>query len=171
MNVSDCYKIGYILKPHGLKGEVTLSLTPEGPDDLSSIKTVFVEQQDRLVPFFIEACSQNGDKAFVKFDEVDSSEAAAKISKSSVYLPKSERPKSGRGEFYDDEIIGFEVHDKELGHLGDVKAIEKAGPHKLLVIIHTEKEVLIPVNGPFITGINKSKKRITVELPEGFLDI
>jgi 16S rRNA processing protein RimM len=171
MQLSDCYKIGYILKPHGLKGEVTLSLSPEGPDDLSSIKTVFVEQHDRLVPFFIEVCSQNGDKAFVKFEEVDSSDAANAISKSSVYLPKSERPKSGRGEFYDDEIIGFQVHDKELGHLGDVQSIEKAGPNKLIVINYHDKEVLIPVNGPFITGINKSKKRIAVELPEGFLDI
>jgi 16S rRNA processing protein RimM len=30
---------------------------------------------------------------------------------------------------------------------------------------------MIPVNGPFITSINKSKKKINVALPEGFLDI
>lgn len=171
MLIGDCYKIGYIMKPHGLKGEVTISITPEGPEAIDEIKTVFVEQQSRLVPFFIENASQHGEKAFVKFEDIDTPEAAAKISKSSVYLPKSERPKSGKGEFYDDEIMGFEVHDKELGHLGNVTSIEKAGPSKLLVIEHQSKEVLIPVNGPFITSINKSKKRISVELPEGFLEI
>jgi 16S rRNA processing protein RimM len=37
--------------------------------------------------------------------------------------------------------------------------------------MHEGKEVLIPVNSPFITSINKSKKKISVNLPEGFLDI
>jgi 16S rRNA processing protein RimM len=30
---------------------------------------------------------------------------------------------------------------------------------------------MIPVNSPFIKRVNKSKKVITVSLPEGFLDI
>jgi 16S rRNA processing protein RimM len=171
MLISDCYKIGYILKPHGLKGEVTISLTPEGPDEFASLETIFVEQNNRLVPFFIESSSQNGDKVFVKFEDVDSQESADKISKSSLYLPKASRPKSGRGEFYDDEIIGFQVEDKEFGELGEVISIEVAGPNKLLAIEYKEKEVLIPVNSPFILSINKSKKKIMVDLPEGFLEI
>ena len=171
MQITDCYKIGYILKPHGLKGEVTVSITPDGPEDISELETVFVEQNSRLAPFFIESASQNGDKAFVKFEDIDTVEDANKISKSSVYLPKSERPKSGREEFYDDEIIGFEVHDKELGLLGEIQSIEKAGPNKLFVVLYQEKEMLIPVNGPFVVSINKSKKTIAVDLPEGFLDI
>ena len=70
MQLNDCYKIGYILKPHGLKGEVTIALTPEGPDEIGSVETIFVEQDSRLVPFFIESSSQNGDKAFIKFEDV-----------------------------------------------------------------------------------------------------
>jgi 16S rRNA processing protein RimM len=46
-----------------------------------------------------------------------------------------------------------------------------AGPNKLLVVEHKGKEVMIPINGPFIKSVNKSRKRITVELPDGFLDI
>jgi 16S rRNA processing protein RimM len=170
MQIGDCYKVGYIMKPHGLKGEVTISLEDDSPD-MSTLETVFVEQGDRLIPFFIHDVSQTGNKAFIKFDDIDSIDAAKSISKSTLYLPKSLRPKSGRGDFYDDEIIGFEVTDKDLGTLGKVEAVEQAGPNKLLMIIHREKEVLIPVNGPFITGINKSKKLITVLLPEGFLEI
>jgi 16S rRNA processing protein RimM len=47
----------------------------------------------------------------------------------------------------------------------------QAGANRLLVLMQGEKEVLIPVNSPFILSINKSKKRISVDLPEGFLDI
>jgi 16S rRNA processing protein RimM len=171
MNINDCYKVGYVLKPHGLKGEVTIAVDPEFPEDITDIESIFVEQKAKLVPYFFQSISFNGDKAFVKFEDVDTQEAANSISKSALYLPKSSRPKSGRNEFYDDEIIDFEMHDKELGMIGKVSGVQQAGPNKLIEILHEGKEVLIPVNGPFIKGINKSKRLITVELPEGFLEI
>jgi 16S rRNA processing protein RimM len=171
MNTDSCYKIGFIMKPHGLKGQVTISLDPEAPEDLTAIETVFVESHERLLPYFIEAISLKGSKAFLKLEEVNTPEEAQKISKSAIYLPKSSRPKSGRGEFYDDEVIGFEVLDSEFGSLGKITEIIQAGPNKLLSVNYHGKEVLVPLNSPFIDGINKSRKKITVTLPEGFLEI
>jgi 16S rRNA processing protein RimM len=170
MDIGACYKVGYILKPHGLKGGVTVSLDAEAPD-FDGLDTLFIQRDNRLVPHFIESVSVRGDKAFVKFEDVDSPEGANAISKCALYLPKSMRPKSGKGDFYDDEVIGFEATDSTLGTLGNVIEVVQAGPNKLLAIDHNGKEVLIPVNGPFITSINKSKKKISVTLPEGFLDI
>jgi 16S rRNA processing protein RimM len=86
-------------------------------------------------------------------------------------LPKETRPKLKRGEFYDDEIIGFVVEDETIGILGAITEVSTNGPNKLLVINYLGKEALIPTNGPFIKSVNKTKKLIKVELPEGFLDI
>jgi 16S rRNA processing protein RimM len=147
-----------------------MSIDPEAPE-LEDIKTFFLEKNKRLVPQFMESISVRGDKAFVKFEDIDSPEAAQSISKSAVYLPKSTREKSGRGEFYDDEIIGFKVEDKLLGDLGTVAEVVSAGPNKLLSVDNQGKEVLIPVNSPFILRINKTKKKIIVELPDGFLEL
>jgi 16S rRNA processing protein RimM len=171
MEVQSCYKIGWIFKPHGLKGEVTVMLEDDAPADLSTIDSVFLEQNNRLVPYFIEAVSGQGKKAFLKFEDVDSPEAAKLISKQSVYIPKSARPKNRRGKFYDDEVIDFQVFDAEMGLLGKIGDVIAAGPNRLLSLEHHGKEILIPTNAPFIKSINKSKKRIDVELPEGFLDI
>jgi 16S rRNA processing protein RimM len=171
MNISDCYKVGFILKPHGLKGEVTISVDADFPEDVSDIDCIFVEQNLKLVPYFFEAISFKGDKAYVKFEDVDTHESANSICKSVLYLPKITRPKSARGEFYDDEVIGFEVHDEHTGLIGTVASVQLAGPNKLLEIEHNGKEILIPVNAPFITSINKSKKKISVDLPDGYLDI
>ena len=109
MEIGDYYKIGFILKPHGLKGGVTIALDGEIPGDFDSLKTIFVQDGHQMIPYFIESASLKGDKAFVKLEEVDSPEAAGDISKRAIYLPKTERPKSGRGEFYDDEIEEFFV--------------------------------------------------------------
>jgi 16S rRNA processing protein RimM len=172
MEIEDYFKIGLIMKPHGLKGEVTLTLEDESPVDFSSLETVFILGKDnRLVPYFIEASSVRGAKAFVKFDDVNDPETANKISKRPIFLPKSSRPKSGRGEFYDDEVKDFEVWDEQHGLLGKVTDVFQTGANKLLEVDYNGKEVLIPVNSPLILSINKSKKKISVDLPEGFLDI
>lgn len=167
MKVADCYKIGYVQKTHGLKGEVTVNTLPECPD-LTSIETLYVG--DDLVPHFIKSISVKGDKAFILFEDVNSIDAAMSLKGLSLYLPKSERPKLARGEFYNDELVGFEVVEDETV-LGNVTDIMEAGPSRFLVLDHNGKEVLIPTNGPFIKSVNKSKKRVTVELPEGFLDL
>jgi 16S rRNA processing protein RimM len=172
MEIDSCFKIGFIIKTHGLKGEVTISLDEDAPEDLSSINSFFLEKDKRLVPYFIHSISNRGTKAFVKFEDVDSIEEAEKLIKHAVYLQKSARPKSASGEFYNDEIIHFKVIDETAGSVGSIVEIMQAGSNRLLVVVdHNGKEVLIPVNSPFITSINKSKKRVTVNLPEGFLDI
>jgi 16S rRNA processing protein RimM len=58
-----------------------------------------------------------------------------------------------------------------LGLLGTITEVSPTGPNRLLTLNYNTKEVLIPVNGPFITSTNKTKKLIKVDLPEGFLEI
>lgn len=171
MEIGSCFKIGFVLRTHGLKGEVTLSLSDDAQVDLESVKSLFLEQDNRLVPFFIDSISVQGNKALVRFEDVTAIDDASKLVKQSVYLEKSKRRKSGRGEFYDDEIIGFEIVDETIGSLGVIGGVMQAGPNRLLVVDYEGKEVLIPVNGPFITNIDKRKKSVSVQLPDGFLDI
>lgn len=159
------------MRAHGLKGDVTLALDAEAPADFEDIKTIFIEVRQRLVPFFIESISLKGTKAFVKLEEVNSREDAENLSKSPVFLPKASRPQSARGEFYDDEVIGFEMTDTSHGTLGKITEILQAGPNKLLSVSYRGKDVLVPLNSPFIKEVNKQEKIMTVTLPEGLLDI
>lgn len=174
MDIAACFNIGYVVKTHGLKGEVTIAINGYSVEELDSIRDshpLFIEIDKRLVPYFIQSISTSGNKAIVKLDDVHSVEDASKLVKRSLFLPKNIRPKTQRGEFYDDEIVDFTVTDEELGPLGRIIDVIQAGPNRLLVLERDGKEVLIPVNSPFIKRINKSKKLITVSLPEGFLDI
>jgi 16S rRNA processing protein RimM len=171
MEIKSALKIGFILKPHGLKGEVTVSLDAGIPEDIDSLQSVFLEKDNRLVPYFIEAISIRGPKAFVKFEDVNSLEMAAGISRQGIYIPKPERAKSKQGEFYPDEVIGFKVYDEFDELIGTIKEVMDDGPNPMLVLDHDSKEVLIPLNSPFIQNVDKRKKQFTVNLPEGFLDI
>ena len=170
METVEYFKIGYVAKSHGLKGEVTIVLGPECPD-LEGLKSLFVESKNQLVPYFIELISLKGNKAFLKLEDVNTPELSYALKGCGLFLPKSDRPKLLRGEFYSDEVVGFEVSDREKGILGPISEVFESGPNRFLIIILNGKEIMIPINGPFIKGVNKSKRKISVELPDGFLDI
>lgn len=171
MTADACFKIGYIMKPHGLKGGVTIALDPEAPGDFGDIQTVFLETRERLLPYFIEHISLKGNRAFLKLEDVNTPEEAQRIARSAIFLPKTFRAKSGPGEFHDDEVIGFSVVDTTAGTLGKIVEIMRAGPNKLLAVDFEGRELLIPLNGPFIASVSKRNRKITVSLPEGFLDM
>ena len=170
MKSESCFRIAYILKPHGLKGETTLTLLPECPD-LAGIKSVFVEINSQLVPFFIESASVKGTRAYVKFEGVDTAESANELKGCELFLSLKDRPALHKGEFYNDEVTGFEVSDTQHGPLGTVHGVQDTGTVRHLVIHKEGKEILIPINGPFIKQVNRSRKLIVVEVPEGLLDL
>ena len=169
MSFDDCFKIGYVSKTHGLKGEVTAVIEIDiAWDDLTSL---FLESRGTLVPYFIERISGTPGKPFIKLEGIRSLEQASSLKGSSIYALKSERVKLKRGEFYDDEVIGFVVEDKTLGRLGTIREIQSQGANRLLCILDGGKETLVPINAPFIKSVNKSKKLIQLELPDGFLNL
>ena len=156
------------MKTHGLKGEVTLNLFSDAPRIV--VQDVLVlEQNCGLVPYFVEKVSVNGEKVLIKLEGVNNIELSTPLKGCSIFMEKSKRPKLKHGEFYDDEFVGFEVWDKTHGNLGKVTQVINHGRNRLLEA--GKDSLLIPVDGPFIKSISKSKKRIEVELPEGFLVI
>ena len=156
------------MKTHGLKGEVTLNLSTEAPE-IAVKDVLIIEQKSGLVPYFTESISENGLKAFIKFEGINTIDQSNELKGCSVFIDKSKRPKLKRGEYYDDELTGFSVVDKTHGKLGQVMSIISQGLNRLLEV--GEQGLLIPINGPFIKSVSKAKKKIEVELPEGFLDI
>jgi len=171
MSLEGYYHIGQITKPHGLKGEVTVLLQPDLPNDVSSLSSVYLGIDDNAVPYFIQDISLKGNKAIIRLEDVETLEDAQGISKHHLYLPLDQRPVSKSGEFYNDEVIGFTVEESLEGRLGSVTEVLTISGQRLLSVKYNSKDLLIPVNAPFIKEIDKSNKIMYVTLPEGYLDI
>lgn len=171
MNISACYKIGRIVKPHGVKGSVTVYIDPEAPANVDKNTVWYVEKQKRLIPLSVSSISPRGDRAFVTFEDVLTYDHANEYRQCDVYLPRSTRPDQGANAFYDDEVVGFAVYDVRSGALGTVSGSRRIGQSKLMVVNEGVKEILIPVNGPFIQSIERDNGKILVALPDGFLEI
>lgn len=172
MRLDDCFELGHIQKPHGLRGEVSVFLDTDFPEDYNEMGSVFVLDSTGLIPFFIESIHMKGtDRAIVKFEEIDTFEDAKELQSCKLYLPLTVLPDLGEGKFYFHEIIGYSVLDKQHGALGTVSNIYSAGPNELLAVEYQENEILIPLQDEIVLEVNKEKGEIMVDLPDGLLDL
>jgi len=60
MQKSECFSLGKITKPHGLKGEVTIWLDVDVPENYIGLDALFLEIKGQLVPYIIEELQVRG---------------------------------------------------------------------------------------------------------------
>jgi 16S rRNA processing protein RimM len=171
VTVDECFQLGYIIKPHGLKGEVDIFIDSDFPDNYTELESVFVSNHDTLIPFFIEYIQVRGQKAIVKFEEIDAVEQSSELKGNTLHLPLSNLPPLVGNEFYFHEVLGFHVLDKKEGDIGPIHQILNYPNQDFMVILKETKEILIPINNDIITEVDKLNRTMSVDLPEGLLDI
>lgn len=170
MGFDDCYQLGKVVKTHGLRGEITIFLDVDFPDEYSELESVFVDTNGKLVPFFIESLHLQGERAIVALEDVETIDDAKPLVGKDLYLPLSRLPKLPDGKFYYHELIGFEFYDGER-HIGQVSHVYEFPTHYLLHVDHQGTEVLVPAEDEIIRSVNLAEKKIYAELPHGLLEV
>lgn len=172
MQKKDCFYLGKIVKKYSFKGEVLVKLDTDEPELYEHLDALFIDLRDSLVPFFIESSQLHKSELLrVKFEEVDAEDDADSIIKCDVYLPLKFLPKLEDDKFYFHEVIGYTVEDVNFGKVGIIKSINDSTAQSLFEIDRDGIEILIPMNDAFIKKVDKKKKLIIVETPEGLIDL
>ena len=173
MNKADCFHLGYIAKLHGYKGEVSLFLDVTNPEDYASLDAFFIDINDQLTPFFVESFKlKNKGFAAVKLEGVDSESDARLILRKSVYLPDQILPELEGTNFYDHEVIGFHVNDERFGAVGVLKQVIDFKSNPLLQIEGPKgQEVLVPLLKDTVVSIDRKKKSMSIQSPEGLIEL
>ena len=172
MRKDDCFYLGKIAKKFSFKGEVLIYLDTDEPEMYEDLESVFVEFNKNLVPFFIENSQlHKNDFLKVRFEDVNNEEKADELIGREVYLPLSMLPKLEGNKFYYHEVIGFDVIDKRLGNIGKIVSINDSAAQPLFEIDKDGIEILIPMIDDFIIEVNRNNKSITLNTPEGLVDL
>lgn len=162
--------IGRLLKPHGIKGEITLLFDKEAYADVESPYYI-IEVEGIFVPFFVETLRYVSDvSAKVKFEDLDDEVSVARYSNSTVFLPKESMSEEMHAESEWDYFLGFSVADKTLGDIGKIEEIDTSTLNVLFVVRNNEAEYLIPATEDFILEIDENRRVIRMDLPEGLIN-
>ena len=172
MNIDACYQLGYIVRTHGVKGQVVALFDVDYPEDYEELESVFLQLNGKLVPFFIQTLDlQPNGRIIIKFEDVDSIAEAEKLKNIALYLPLDQLPELDEDQFYFHDVIGYTVVDEQLGELGTIREIYEMPYQDLMAMDYQNVEVLIPVKDELILRADKAAQKIYVNLPEGLVDI
>lgn len=171
MQLDDCFEIGYILKPHGLTGAVSIRMDVDDSMKYKGMESVIVKIGDNLVPFFISSLQINGEKGILRLEDVTTIDEAKGLKSCTLLLPLAQLPKLSDDQFYFHEVIGYKIVDRDKGNLGSIENIFSGGNQDLISMKYKDKEVLIPINDELVGRADHNKKEIHVSLPEGLLEI
>lgn len=172
MQKKDCFFVGKIVKKYSFKGELLVKLDTDEPELFTEMESIFVEQHNNLIPFFIEHSALHKSELLrVKFEEVDNEADANALLGSELYLPLDFLPKLTGNQFYYHEIIGFTVQDKSFGEVGIITGVNDSTAQHLFEIDCKGKEILIPINDEIIEKVDRASKTIFLDTPEGLIEI
>ena len=107
----------------------------------------------------------------LKFAGVDSISAAEELAGWEVQIPAGERAELEPGAVYVSDLLGTLViaDGRELGVIADVNF--GAGTAPLLVVRQGKKEYLVPFAEEFVEQLDLARKRLSLRLPEGLLEL
>lgn len=166
----EVFKIGVLGKPHGVRGEISFAFTDDVFDRTEECGYLVLLLDGILVPFFMEEYRfRSGSSALVKFEGVDTSEQARRLSNVEVYYPL-EYVEEGDEMFSWEFFSGFRVYDVHHGDLGHIVGVDDSTVNVLFMIEKDGKEILLPAHEEFVVGIDRDAKVLDVEVPDGLLD-
>lgn len=168
---SEVQRIGTIVKPHGVGGEmaVTVPASLSWTDDLDCL---VCSMDGILVPFYVESVRDKSSTVIlVKFEGYDTVESIARFMGVTVYMPLRYVAESRDDEPEWGCFLDWKVVDSAAGPLGTIHAVDDSTPNILFLVRDGERERIIPANAEWITGVDRKNRTLKYKLPEGLADL
>ena len=164
----EVYKIGKLGKTHGVRGEISF-LFDDDVFDRTDADFLILKVDGILVPFFIEEYRFKSDSnALMKFVDLDTQEQARELTGCDVYFPR-ELNDCDEDSLSWSALVGFDIFDAQSGK--SVGRIASVDDSTLNTLFELEDGRLIPASEELITSFDKENKTITIDLPEGILEL
>ena len=168
----DFFLFGFTYSKSNFKGELKVKVINNYSIDIKSIKTIFIEEDNDLIPYKLKRIKHlNKNSLTLIINEIDCESKAQKLISKKCFLPKKILPERKGVDFYDFQVKDFMIIDKNNKKIGIiVEIIEK--PFQSLMVVNTNsKEIFIPIHQDIILSVCHKKKQMQVELPKNFLSL
>ncbi|MEF2229150.1 MAG: hypothetical protein V3581_03905 [Candidatus Cardinium sp.] len=164
------FQIGSFKKPIGINGGLIASfLYPLSSAELVRLPALFVEIDHSKVPYCIKHITVAEAKTIVQLDLIQSKTDAYALRNLPLFLPIALKPKWIKATLPYSLVDGL-VEEVVLGQLGTIQTVYCLRDQYMMAVNHHEKELLIPYGQPFLVNVNEVDKKVTVQLPEGYLE-
>lgn len=164
--------IARIARTRGNRGEVLADLYTDYPDRFGALREVWLEFKDgRMQCMGLEGFWQHKGRMVLKLAGVDNISEAEGFVGCWVTIPADEAVALPEGTYFDHDLVGCSVFDTQGNPMGVVREVLKIAGNSQLVVQGQGRERLIPAVENICVRISIEEKRITVDPPEGLMDL
>jgi 16S rRNA processing protein RimM len=155
--------VGFILGPHGVRGEVRIDPRTDVAD---RFRAGAVLQCDDIGPLTVATVRGEVSKPIVHFEGYDSRAAAESLRRRFLRVSRSESRRATEGAYLWADILGAHVETPEGAALGTVRDLLRAGENDVLVIAdESGRERLLPMLESVVKVVDVNAGRI-VAVPQ-----
>ena len=155
--------VGYILGPHGIRGEVRIDPRTDVAD---RFREGAVLMCDDIGPLTVAGVRGEVAKPIVRFAGYDSRVAAETLRRRFLRVARSESRRATAGAYLWADLLGARVETPDGAWLGIVRELLRAGENDVLVIADTSgRERLLPMLESVVKVVDLAAGRI-VAVPQ-----
>ena len=163
--------IGQVIRPHGLRGELKVSVLTDDPGRFGLLHRVFVGREDEEPETWsVESYRMDKGAVLLKLGGCSDRTTAETLRGLLVQIPREAALPLEEGEYYEHQILDLEVWTAGGEHLGRVSQIIVTGANDVYVVQSSDprrKETLIPAIKDVVLEVDLEAGRLVVALPEG----
>ncbi len=164
--------VGAVRRPHGLRGEVVVEARTDFPERFAEGVRLLWRKGAVERPLVVRGARAAAAGILMRFEGADDVDAARALQGGELCVPESEAHPAPEGFFYAHEVRGFACEDTAGRPLGTAAGLEAtpAGP-MLTVDTGGGREALVPWTRPIVVRVERERRRIVLDPPEGLLEL
>lgn len=164
-------ELGYVTRPHGIRGELKVKLHFEQSHVLFEVPRVLLTKgEGEPKPYEIAVARRAGKTVLLALTGVATRDAAEDLQGARVHIDRSQLPALEGDEYYLVDVVGCEVLGP-AGPVGVVRAVEAHPTVDSLVISTPDGRTLVqPLEDAWIESVSINERRVVLRSLDGLID-
>ncbi len=165
--------VGRVGRAHGIRGEVTVDVRTDTPDERFAAGAVLLTEPASAGPLTVTAARWHSGRLLVRFAGISDRTAAEALR--GTTLRTEIAPDDGPDdpdEYFDHQLVGLEVVTTGGEVVGALTDVVHAPGQDLLVVGRADRsDVLVPFVAAIVPEVDLGAGRVVIDPPAGLMDL
>jgi 16S rRNA processing protein RimM len=165
--------VGRIGRPHGIRGEVSVEVHTDSPEERFAPGSLLVTDPTDRGPLTVSRMHWHSGRLLLTLDGVVDRDGAEALRDTLLVVDTADLPTlDDPDEFYDHQLVGLRAELSDATSIGVVEDVLHVPAEELLLVRRPDGgELLIPFVTAIVPTVDLPGGRVVVVPPEGLLDL
>ena len=160
-------EIGSILGPHGINGQVKIKSFTEVPEGMFLYQNLFIGNEQK--PIKIKLVRKIKHNLICTVENIKTRNEAETIRNLILYVKRDEFPLLSDNEFYQRDLLNFEVFNLKRESFGFIISFNDFGGGQLVEVENLNKRFYLPIGETFLKNINYQDREVILDIDIAFI--